>query len=284
LDDRTSAETRAIAAGCRVAARLGYEPDNPVVLQESNNAVLGLRPHPIVAKVGRWAHSASSLMREHAVASALAERGAPIARPVPGAPPSRDEETGFTVTLWERLDYDPEAVSPPNEIASSLRELHTGLMQYRGELPSFDAALKLARSALFDDEQMRSLASDDLAMLRTAFDSLRAAAGDRPQITRPLHGEAHDRNVLVTPHGLRWIDFEGACVGPLEWDLAFLPERAAAEFPEADRELLGILRTLNSARVATWCFARWQFPELRWHARFHLEEVRRSLGAERPTT
>jgi thiamine kinase-like enzyme len=98
-------------------------------------------------------------------------------------------------------------------------------------------------------------------------------------VSRPLHGEAHDRNVLVTPAGLRWIDFEGACTGPLEWDIAFLPERAIEVFPEVDAEVVNLLRTLNSARVATWCFARWQFPEMRWHARFHLEQVRRAEAA-----
>jgi len=93
---------------------------------------------------------------------------------------------------------------------------------------------------------------------------------------QPLHGEAHDRNLLSTPDGLRWIDLEGACVGPLEWDLAFLPEEAVGVFPEADTELLGLLRTLNSARVATWCWVRWEFAEMRWHARYHLEQVRRA--------
>jgi aminoglycoside phosphotransferase (APT) family kinase protein len=180
------------------------------------------------------------------------------------------------VTLWQRLDNDPESEPSPRALADSLRELHHTLMGFEGELPSFEASLDLARAALWDDVQMRALPVSDRSMLRLAYDRLRAEVRTRRMAVGPLHGEAHDGNVLVTPQGLRWIDFEGACIGPLEWDLAFLPQRAIDAFPEADARLLSELRTLNSARVATWCFARWEFPELRWHARFHLERVRRA--------
>ncbi len=82
--------------------------------------------------------------------------------------------------------------------------------------------------------------------------------------------------MLATPVGLRWIDLEGVCVGPLEWDLAFLPEEAVSVFPAADPELLGLLRTLNSAWVATWCWLRSEFDEMRRHGEYHLEQVRRA--------
>ena len=38
-------------------------------------------------------------------------------------------------------------------------------------------------------------------------------------------------------------------------------------FPEADTRLLNLLRTLNSARVATWCWIRADVPEMRRLAR-----------------
>ena len=125
---------------------------------------------------------------------------------------------------------------------------------------------------------MVALAQADRSVLRHAFDRIRDEVRERGYRGRPIHGEAHDGNLLVTPEGLRWIDLENVAIGPLEWDLAFLPERAAGVFPEADLELLDLLRTLNSARVATWCFARWEFEEMRWHARHHLERVRRTEG------
>jgi aminoglycoside/choline kinase family phosphotransferase len=266
----------AARAAIRIGSRFGYQTDDALVVQESNNTVVWLRPYAVIAKVGRRSHSAASLVREHEVADFLSRNGAAVAPPVEGIAPTSDDDTGFMVTLWQRLDNDPESEPSPRALADSLRELHHTLMRFEGELPSFEASLDLARTALWDDVQMRALPVSDRSMLRLAYDRLLAEVRTRHMAVRPLHGEAHGRNVLVTPQGLRWIDFEGACIGPLEWDLAFLPQRAIDAFPEADARLLSELRTLNSARVATWCFARWEFPELRWHARFHLEQVRRA--------
>ena len=88
----------------------------------------------------------------------------------------------------------------------------------------------------------------------------------------------HDGNLLATPGGLRWIDLESVCLGPLGWDLAFLEEDAASFFTGVDDDLLALLRVLNSALVATWCWSRVEYPEMRWHAEFHLERVKRAVG------
>lgn len=263
------------SAACRVGATHGYVTEDPVVLQETNNTVVWLRPHAVIAKVGKWRHSADALIREHAVASALAADNAPIAAPVPGAQPTPDEETGFIVTLWQRLLHDPERVVTPSDVGESLRELHQSLAGYTGGLPSFDVSLGLARAALADDRLMAALPTDDRAMLRAAFDRLRQEVAKHGYGEQPLHGEAHRGNLLATPIGLRWIDLEGACIGPLEWDLAFLPEEAVAAFRVVDSKLLGLLRALNSARVATWSWVRAEFPEMRRHGEYHLGQVRR---------
>ena len=68
-----------------------------------------------------------------------------------------------------------------------------------------------------------------------------------------------------------WIDFENCCLGPVEWDLAFMPASAVDCYPTAvDRELLAVLRQLNSARTATWCCGQSRFPEMRRHGDHHL--------------
>jgi aminoglycoside phosphotransferase (APT) family kinase protein len=244
-----------------------------------------LRPHEVIAKVGKWSHSAASLAREHRVASKIAVAGAPAARPMAGIAPTRDEPSGYVVTLWERLEHDPGRAVDPTEAGASLRDLHDALIDLDEALPSFEESLDLARSVLHDDRAMAGLAPADRSVLRHAFDRIRDEVRERGYRARPIHGEAHDGNLLVTPDGLRWIDLENVAIGPLEWDLAFLPERAADVFPEADVELLDLLRTLNSARVATWCFARWEFEEMRWHGRHHLDRVRRAEGtaSKRPS-
>jgi Ser/Thr protein kinase RdoA (MazF antagonist) len=115
-------------------------------------------------------------------------------------------------------------------------------------------------------------------LLRAAFDRLCAELDERPFAERVLHGEPHRDNVLATATGFRWIDFEEVSIGPLEWDLTSLPSGSEEEFPQVDRELLRLLRTLNSARVATWCWVCADIEGMRSHGEFHLERVRRATA------
>jgi len=142
-------------------------------------------------------------------------------------------------------------------------------------LPSFRLDLEHARRALADELGIAALAPADRVLLRGAFDDLLLDLDDRALTKRALHGEPHDGNFLITPSGLRWIDFESACQGPLEWDLAFLSEDARSAFAGVNHDLLQLLETLNSARVATWCWVQAQFPNMRRQGEYHLERVRR---------
>jgi aminoglycoside phosphotransferase (APT) family kinase protein len=280
-DEASGSGRDAVGAALRVAASFDVISDDPVVLQETNNTVVWLRPYPVVAKVGKWKHSQASLVREHRIAAALSADGAPVGPPVAGTAPVRDDETGYTVTLWERLEHDSDQEPDPVAAASSLRDLHGALDGFGEGLPNLEESLDLAQATLWDDGAMKVLSASDRLLLRSAYERLRNELTQLRYPVRPVHGEAHLGNLLVTPDGLRWIDLENVSMGPLEWDLAFLPEGSAEVFPEADDRLLALLRTLNSARVATWCFARWEFEELHWHGRHHLEVVRRAKRAAR---
>ena len=52
-----------------------------------------------------------------------------------------------------------------------------------------------------------------------------------------LHGDAHRRNLLATPAGFLWTDFEDACMGPRAWDIAVF----LAQEPGREDELLALL-------------------------------------------
>jgi aminoglycoside/choline kinase family phosphotransferase len=136
-------------------------------------------------------------------------------------------------------------------------------------------ALERARRTLGDDRALAALGADDRACLRRAYEQLLGElAGRDLGPARALHGEPHGGNLPLTAQGPRWIDFESACEGPLEWDLAFLDEDAVCAFASVDEDLLALLRGLNSARVATWCWLGARFPQMRWHAEHHLRLVR----------
>lgn len=90
-----------------------------------------------------------------------------------------------------------------------------------------------------------------------------------------LHGGPHTANLFATREGPRWIDFDTACRGPLEWDLAHLGDDAAARFPDSEDGLLATMRKLVSADVAIWCWHTYgRAPEVDEAAHYHLEALR----------
>jgi Ser/Thr protein kinase RdoA (MazF antagonist) len=260
-------------AAVEVGAAYGVGAAAPALLQETNNTVVWLRPFPVIAKVATRADSKLDVRLEHAVGSELAALGADIATPLPGAEPVEHPSTGFVVTLWERLER-VNAEVPGRSLSRSLAALHTALAKTCTKLPSFRAELMRARVALDDDTFMAALAPRDRTFLRSVYDAGLADLDGRDLDRQRLHGEPHDGNRVLTAHGVRWIDLESCCVGPLEWDLAFQSAEVVAAFPDVDGDLLRRLSRLNSARVATWCWGTARFPEMRWHGEFHLQALR----------
>ena len=226
----------AVRAAQEVGAQHGIDSAAPTVVAFTNNVVVRLHPHPVVAKVGRWGYSAEVLGRELEVARQLAERGAPVGPPLADVPLTMHDPTGWPVTLWHWLAAVPTTGAGPvaaaaesAAIAASLYELHRALDTLTVELPSFTWSLDLAAAALADDETMAAMAPDDLRFLRTTFAALDAEIRARPWPEHRLHGEPHDNNMVLTADGPRWIDFEAACRGPRAYDLAAVaPDIAAA--------------------------------------------------------
>jgi Ser/Thr protein kinase RdoA (MazF antagonist) len=263
-----------ITAAVEVAEAFGVASTDPTLLQETNNTVVWLRPHAVVAKVATRPDARNDLRLEHAIARELVAVGGEIAAPLPATAPVAHEETGFVVTLWERLDGVDRAQLTASDLLQSLRQLHGALAETTHPLPSFRSSLMRARRALDDDSLMTAMAPADRAFLQNAYDERLSVLGDTAPSEYRLHGEPHDGNRLVTPAGVRWIDFESCCVGPLEWDFAFQPREVDAHLIDVDHGLLALLRQLNSARVATWCLAQSRFPGMRRHGELHLALLR----------
>ena len=97
----------------------------------------------------------------------------------------------------------------------------------------------------------------------------------RVSLARPIHGSPHAGNWLQTTEGLLLLDFETACRGPLEWDLAALDDAAVRLFADVDLELVALLRRMRSACVAAKCWVEPdRAPEVREAARIHLKLLR----------
>src|SRR6185312_839472 len=67
-----------------------------------------------------------------------------------------------------------------------------------------------------------------------------------------LHGEPHAANLLKTTSGLRFIDLQTCCYGPVEFDIAHAPLAVGDHDARADRRLLRACRVLILAMIAAW--------------------------------
>ena len=201
----------AVAATVACARMLGLPSDRPDVIAEGYSVRVRLSPAPVLSRVltaGQILRGDPKpwLEREIAVATHLVRRGAPVV--APWERPGPFLVNGFDVSLWRFVDQQAGVVSSA-EFGRLLRELHTALDTFPGDLPPLIGPLTDIRSAL--------TRSDD-AVLHRAAATLIPLALSWPR--RVLHGDAHTGNVLVTADGPQWIDFEDTCTGPLEWDLA----------------------------------------------------------------
>lgn len=248
----------AVAASVACARTLGLRVDQPEVIADGYSLRVHLRPSPVVSRVvtsGRDLRGDPRpwLEREVAVARFLARSGVPVV--APWGEPGPHVVDGVEVTLWEWAENTGETASG-TEFGRMLGDLHAILAAYDADLPPLVGPLTdiATATARFDD-----------AILHHAAAALVPLALGWPR--RPLHGDAHTGNVLMTPDGPRWIDFEDVCVGPVEWDLASmtLTDEAVEAYPgEVDRTRLEECRDLRRLQVlASWMVAGVDEPLLR---------------------
>jgi Ser/Thr protein kinase RdoA (MazF antagonist) len=270
----------AVDAARRVAQGLGLRCPGSYVLADGRSTLVHLLPEAVVAKVVTASGRSSARARaepELSVGRHLAERRAPIARPTEHVAPGPHEHGAVVLTLWEFHPHEPGTGSSARVLGDALGELHRALDTYPGALPSFRTHLSAARRALKDPSATPRLGTKDRGFMMRAHDHLAAACAARPFSSQPLHGDPHtDGNVLTTRGGPLFVDFEAACIGPVEWDLSALPEEVARAYrPSPDAALLDLLRSMRSVCVAAWCSMQPErAAELERAARWHLETLR----------
>lgn len=284
MPDRSA---RALRAAAEIIRQLGVGHVRPRLLNDANNVSIQLAPLPIVARVfgavfGASGDGGARAARELAVALHLARKGAPIVPPVSALPPGPHLVDGLAVTLWQFVEHRPAEERDSGAAARALRLVHDALMDFPGVLPAFGETSRRARGLLDGPSALPALPSPDSAFLVAAHARImaRLAAFSMPAL--PIHGDTHLGNVMITPDGPRWTAFETACRGPLEWDIGFFPEADSSLFAPFDHELYDALADLRGLCVAVWCFARYDVPEKREAADFHLGWLKQRAAAAIP--
>jgi aminoglycoside phosphotransferase (APT) family kinase protein len=264
---------RALAAAMSIASALGLPADDVIVLHNSNKLTVRLLPCDVVARVAPLAHQVAQF--EIGLARRLAETQSPVAALDPRAEPRVYERDGFAVTLWTYYKaVAPREVSPA-DYANALGRLHAGMRQLDVTTPHFTDRVEEAQRLVESSNLTPDLPGADRELLITTLRSRRRAIAGRGGAEQLLHGEPHPGNVLSTKSGLLFIDFETCCRGPVEFDLAHVPEDVSERYAAAGEDLLMECRGLVLAMVAAW---RWdpgdQFPDKQRAARALLSALR----------
>ncbi len=275
--------SRAVAAATALAGELHLRVDDAVVVQNSNKLALRLVPCGVFARVAPVGQEVAALEVE--LALRLAGTASPVAALEPRVEPRVYERDGFAVTLWTYYEVVAPDLDVPGAYAGVLQRLHAGMRRVEIATPHFLDRVAEAEGLVAHREETPALAEADRHLLLGALRSARERIRGRGAAEQLLHGEPHPGNLLSTRDGLLFIDFETCCRGPVEFDVAHVPEEVGARYPGIDQVLLAECRRLVLAMVAAW---RWdisdQFPDGHRHGRNILSLLRQgppwpALGA-----
>ena len=261
------------------AAALGLRADDAVILQNSNRLTVRLLPCDVVSRIAPMAYQASAEF-EVEVALRLAETDSPVATLEPRVEPRVYVRDGFAINMWTYFEPVPPRQIAPAEYAHALERLHAGMREINLTAPHFTDRIAEAQRLVGNRAYTPELGDADRELLSNALRELRRAIGQRGAVEQLLHGEPHPGNLLRTKNGLLFIDFETCCRGPVEFDIAHVPEEVSEYYPDADQGLLGECRVLMLAMVAAW---RWDrddhFPNGRQMGTELLSQLRAGIDA-----
>jgi hypothetical protein len=256
---QVSEVTRAVASAMWTASAHGLTVDDAVVLQNSNKLAVRLRPCEVLARVAPLGQHVAQF--EIDLAQRLAQTDCPVAALEPRVAPRPYERDGFVITLWTYYEPTTPGQVSPADYAKALERLHAGMRKLDVCAPHFTDRVGEAQQLVASRDQTPALADADRELLGATLQSLRGAIADRGAAEQLLHGEPHPGNLLSTKRGPLFIDLETCCRGPVEFDLAHVPDEVIERYADIDQDLLGDCRNLVLAMVAAW---RWdagdQFP------------------------
>ncbi|HEX4307933.1 MAG TPA: aminoglycoside phosphotransferase family protein [Solirubrobacterales bacterium] len=220
-----SIEERALAAACAVAAQRGVPCGDAEVVYSGSNVLVRLSPSPVVARVMSGTavlHDDPKLWlsREVAVLGHLAPLGlaVPPSSVIPPGP-YRSDGVWMTFASWVEIEGRTEP-DDAEALALALRRLHDALADFTGDLGGM--------ADLQDDiERLRGELRPTAGLPAETIDSMGERLSALTELVfrtslpaQPLHGDASLSNLLRTPTGFLWNDFEDVLRGPLHWDLA----------------------------------------------------------------
>ncbi|MGC4939287.1 phosphotransferase enzyme family protein [Kribbella sp. DT2] len=214
---------RVLADVCRQA---GLDPVGAVLLRHQTNAVYLLPRNEIVVKIARPDERLEDLNRTLALVRWIVSHGVLTVPPSPHEQPL--QSAGCLATFWPYIAQQDKTRVTAGDLGQPLKALHA--LTPALDLPSLDmidgirSSLAASRILTAEERQFLSQYSDKIAAAVTSV---------RYELPPGLiHEDPQHHNALQTKQGTALIDWDGACIGPREWDLVTIEIHCRRFFPD----------------------------------------------------
>ncbi|GMK37605.1 hypothetical protein PCCS19_06590 [Paenibacillus sp. CCS19] len=205
-----------------IAEKNGLTEITPIELSNGVNTIIHLAPHPIVARIAAISSKEDSeyaykiLDREIHVARHLQSKGIPTLLPSELADAGPYDVGGTWMTLWRYIPPTQLDLPSPREAVGMVNELSIAMKDFTGDLPVLGVWERTYQSAI----KLKSNSDERIQALLSVFQKVNEQIRIEPSLLIPCHGDAHARNLLPSPEGWIWSDFEDVSLMPAYWDLA----------------------------------------------------------------
>ncbi|MCB0070532.1 MAG: phosphotransferase [Caldilineaceae bacterium] len=272
--------SRALEAARLTAGALGLHVQDTAVIHNSDRVVVRLIPGDVLVRIAppRWQ---DALQFEVEVARRLTATGSPVGTLALRVDPRVYMRDDFVLTFWTY--YAPAGDLAPTAYADALVKLHAGLRQIDLVAPPVTDRIAAWVAEVDAPDQNPDLSKPDRELLRRTFSQVQETMTRWDTNEQLLHGEPHPGNVLSTSHGPLFIDLHTCQRGPVEYDIAFVPDDVAAHYAGANPLLVHEFRVLMWAGFSTM---RWraadQFPDRDYWRIEGMNRLHAALGRAAP--
>lgn len=205
-----------------IAEKAGLTDITPIELSNGGNLIIHLAPHPIVARIATVISKEDTenaykiLDRELRVARHLQSKKIPVLLPTDLTNAGPYDVGGTWMTFWKYVPPIQLERPSPSEAIELINGLSRAMKDFVDELPmlgvwerTFQSAIRLSKHS---DQRIQAL----LNVFLRVDEQIRL----EPSLLIPCHGDAHRGNLLPSPEGWVWSDFEDVSLMPAYWDLA----------------------------------------------------------------
>lgn len=205
-----------------IAEKTGLTEITPIELSNGGNLIIHLAPHPIVARIATVISKEDAeyaykiLNRELRVARHLQSKGVPVLLPTDLIDAGPYDVGGTWMTFWKYIR--PTQLQPPlpSESVELVNGLTIAMKDFFDDLPVLGVWERTRQSAV----RLRKHSDQRIQALLNVFLRVDVQMRLEPSLLIPCHGDAHSRNLLPSPEGWIWTDFEDVSFMPAFWDLA----------------------------------------------------------------